>query len=43
MVKAALPNAKIVIDAKATDSFDRNLQEKCFDVMQGLHIEIINR
>lgn len=43
MVKAALPNAKIVIDAKATDSFDKNLQEKCFDVMQGLHIEIINR
>ena len=43
MVKAALPNAKIVVDAKATDSFDKILQEKCFDVMQGLHMEIINR
>ena len=43
MVKAALPNAKIVIDALATDSFDKELQNKCFDVLQGLHIEVINR
>jgi len=43
MVKAALPNAKIFIDAKATDSFDKALQEKCFDVLEGLHIEVINR
>lgn len=43
MVKSALPNAKIFIDAKATDSFDKTLQEKCFDVLEGLHIEVINR
>ena len=43
MVKSALPNAKIFIDAKATDSFDKPLQEKCFDVLEGLHIEVINR
>ena len=43
MVKAALPNAKIVVDAKATDSFDKSLQEKCFDVLNGLHIDVINR
>lgn len=43
MVKAALPNAKIFIDALATDSFDKVLQEKCFDVLEGLHIEVINR
>ena len=43
MVKSALPNAKIYIDAKATDSFDKPLQEKCFDVLEGLHIEVINR
>ena len=43
MVKSALPNAKIVIDAKATDSFDKVLQEKCFDVLEGLHIDVINR
>ena len=34
---------KIFIDAKATDSFDKVLQEKCFDVLEGLHIEVINR
>ena len=43
MVKASLPNARIVIDAKATDSFDKPLQEKCFDVLVGIHIEVINR
>ena len=30
MVKASLPNARIVIDAKATDSFDKELQDKYF-------------
>ena len=43
MVKSALPNANIFIDAKATDSFDKVLQEKCFDVLEGLHIKVINR
>ena len=43
MVKASLPNAKIVVDAKATDSFDKELQDKCFDVLEGIHIEVINR
>ena len=43
MVKSALPNANIFIDAKATDSFDKVLQDKCFDVLEGLHIKVINR
>lgn len=43
MVKAALPNSKIFIDALATDSFDKVLEDKCFDVLEGLHIEVINR
>ena len=43
IVKSALPNAHIVIDALATDSFDKPLQEKCFDVLQGLQISVINR
>ena len=43
MVKAALPNAKIIVDAKATDSFDKALESKSFDVLEGLHIEVINR
>lgn len=43
MVKSALPNANIFIDAKATDSFDKVLQDKCFDVLEGLHIKVVNR
>lgn len=38
MVKASLPNATIIVDSKLTDSFDKVLQEKCFDVLKGLHI-----
>lgn len=43
IAKSALPNAHIVVDAKATASFDKELHEKALDVMQGLHIEVINR
>ena len=43
IVKAALPNAKIIIDAKATDSYDKVTQDKCFDVLSSLHIDVINR
>jgi nicotinamidase-related amidase len=40
MVKAALPEAAIVIDRRATDSFDKELHEKAMDVMEGLQMEI---
>ena len=40
MVKAALPNAEIVIDKSATASFDEELESKAFDVLSGLHIKI---
>ncbi len=40
MVKAALPEAKIIIDRQATDSFDHELHEKALDVMEGLQIVI---
>ncbi len=41
MVKSALPNAVIVIDRALTASFDEELEAKAFDVLKGLHIEII--
>lgn len=43
MVKASLPNAKIIVDAKATDSFNKDLHEKCLDILEGIHISVINR
>jgi nicotinamidase-related amidase len=43
IAKSALPNAHIKVDAKATASFDPNIHEKALDVMEGLHIEVMNR
>lgn len=43
IAKSALPNAHIVVDNLATKSFDPILHEKSLDVMEGLHIEVINR
>lgn len=41
MVKAALPNAKIFVDSKATASSFDKLHEETFDVLEGLHIDVI--
>ncbi len=43
MVKAALPSAEIIVDAKATASNDTIMNQKCFDIMSGLHIQVLNR
>ena len=38
---SASPYAKIKVVRNATSSFDLNMQEKAFDVLKHLHIEII--
>ena len=43
IVKAALPNAKIFVDANLTNSNDKDLHRKTLDVLGGLHIDVINR
>lgn len=43
IAKSALPNAHIVVDNKATKSFDLILHEKAMDVLEGLHVEVVNR
>jgi len=40
IVKAALDNAHIIVDANATKSFDNTLHEASLQVLEGLHIEI---
>jgi len=42
MVKAALPNAHIIIDAKGCASPDKELEQKGYDVARGMLIEVIN-
>lgn len=43
LAKAALPEAEIVVDASCTASSDDTLNQKAFDVMEGMQIKIINR
>ena len=40
MVKAALPNAHIVVDHNLTASFDQKLNEETFDILKGLQVEV---
>ena len=41
MIKSALPETEIIVDSDYTDSFDKSLQEKCFDIMEGLQMTVL--
>lgn len=43
LIKAALPEATVTVDAGCTACFDPVMHEKALDVMEGLQIEVINR
>ena len=43
MVKAALPNAAITVDARLTASYDPVLHQKALDVLEGIHITVTDR
>lgn len=43
IAKAAQPEARIVVDARATAAPDNAMNEKVLDVMEGLQIEVTNR
>ena len=43
MAKTMLPNSKIIVDASLVSSNDLTLQDKSFDILENLHIEVINR
>lgn len=43
MVKAALPEAEVVVDAKCVAGPDPVLHQKALDVMEALHITVRNR
>ena len=40
MVKSALPNAVIIVDRKATASFDKELNDATFKILNGIHVEV---
>lgn len=43
IARTALPECIITVDAKATASYDKILNNKAFDIMEGLNIKVINR
>lgn len=43
IAKAALPNARITVDANATSGPDVALHKKALDILENLHIQIKNR
>ena len=43
MVKAALPNAHITVDARLTASYDPALHQKALDVLEGNQIAVLHR
>jgi len=43
MVKSAVPNTPIIVDALATASYNDVLHEKGLDIIEGLYIKVLNR
>lgn len=43
IAKAALPEAEILVDRELTDSYDKSMQERAFDIMKNLGITIIEK
>ncbi|MBU5436055.1 cysteine hydrolase family protein [Pseudoflavonifractor sp. MSJ-37] len=43
MVKAALPETEILVDARLTASYDPALHEKALDVLEGIQITVTHR
>jgi len=43
IVKAALPEALIVVDERLTDSYDKKLHEEALNVMEGFQVKVIRK
>ena len=43
LIKAALPEAVVIVDAQCTACADEAMNQKALDVMEGLQIQVINR
>jgi nicotinamidase-related amidase len=41
LAKAALPEADIIVERALTDSFDKDLHEKTFDILKGIQINVL--
>ncbi|MCI8477842.1 MAG: cysteine hydrolase [Oscillospiraceae bacterium] len=43
MVKSALPEAEVIVDASCTAGPDAGLHAKCLDVLEGIQVTVRNR
>lgn len=43
LIKAALPETVVTVDAQCTSCADEAMNQKALDVMEGLQIQVINR
>ncbi len=43
IVKTMLPNANIIVDASCCASNDEIMEQKAYDILENLHIDVINR
>ena len=43
LLKAALPEAKLIVDARCTASNDDGMNEKALDILQGVQVEVQGR
>lgn len=40
LAKSALSEAKVVVDTKATRSFNKDLHNKTFDILKGIYVDV---
>ncbi len=43
VLQSKYPEARVIVDASCTDSFDKALHEKVLDVLAGFQVQVINR
>lgn len=43
LIKAALPQARVIVDARCTAGADQAAHEKALDVLEGVQVEVIGR
>ena len=41
MAKSAAPDCQIVVDSSAVASNDNDMEQKCFDILRNLHVEVL--
>jgi len=41
MAKSAAPDCQIVVDSATVASNDKDMEQKCFDILQNLHVEVL--